>query len=335
MKIFAFALLLAGAASAQTFHTFQVPGCDATAPAALNDLSEVVGTATCNGLSTAFIRDAAGHFTTFTIDGAPTTATGINIHGAVVGFYTVTNCQGPLPGFSVCQYSFVRSPQGVITTIQSENPMMQVSYPVGINDKGQIAGASLVARIATWFRDSDGTWMGIGFPNGPGAAPCCINNVPEIAIAISPAVGQNSAITLNPLKYITPGFPPQLNVTYWGPANAFNIPVGISNNGGYMVGITRPQHSLPSEPSQVFIQSAVGSPLLVSVPSPGAVGGINILGEAVIGGNSYIPAGGTPIPIIISGGENVTAAAINDLGWVTGSYTVAGQAKTAGFLWRK
>src|SRR6516225_1337112 len=82
MKIFAFALLLAGAASAQTFHTFQVPGCDATAPAALNDLSEVVGTATCNGLSTAFIRDAAGHFTTFTIDGAPTTATGINIHGA-------------------------------------------------------------------------------------------------------------------------------------------------------------------------------------------------------------------------------------------------------------
>ena len=72
MKPFVFALLLAGAASAA--QTFQVPGCTATSPAAINDLNEVVGTATCGGLATAFIRDPAGHFTTFTVKGQPTTA---------------------------------------------------------------------------------------------------------------------------------------------------------------------------------------------------------------------------------------------------------------------
>jgi hypothetical protein len=103
MKPFLFALLAAGLASAQSVHTFQVPGCTATMPAAINDRNEVVGTAT----STAFIRDPAGHFTTFTVNGNPTTATGVNIHGAVIGSYTVANCQ-TLSGLT-CQFSYVRS----------------------------------------------------------------------------------------------------------------------------------------------------------------------------------------------------------------------------------
>jgi hypothetical protein len=83
-------------ANAASFTSFTVPGCSQTAAAAVNDKNEVVGTTTCGGIATAFIRDPAGHFTTFTIDGAPTTATGINIHGAVVGSYGVGNCL-PIP----------------------------------------------------------------------------------------------------------------------------------------------------------------------------------------------------------------------------------------------
>src|SRR6516164_6412710 len=108
MTTFVCALLLAGAAFAQT-KTFQVPGCIATSPAAINDLNEVVGTTTCGGLSTAFIRDPAGHFTTYTIDGKPTTATGINIHGAIIGSYSVANCIPAIPGLT-CLVGYVRAP---------------------------------------------------------------------------------------------------------------------------------------------------------------------------------------------------------------------------------
>jgi hypothetical protein len=216
----------------------------------------------------------------------------------------------------------------VITTIQDANPAinpaLSYSYPVGINDKGQIAGAFMPFRTGAWFRDSDGTITFINFGNTSiNVVPCCINNVPEIALTVTLSLA-NSAITLNPLKTEPsplPG-PPQYDITYWGPGKgASNSPLGISSNGGYMVGVTKP---FSLEPPQVFIQSAVGSPLLVSIPGalpvnagPGQ-GGINTRGEAVIGGNSYIPAGGTPIAITISGGENVFATAINDLGWVTG-----------------
>ena len=119
MKTFVLALLLAGAASAA--QTFQVPGCTATSPAAINDLNEVVGTATCGGIATAFIRDLAGHFTTYTVNGDATTATGVNIHGAIVGSYTIPDCSpgGTPPNFipTECIFGYLRSPNGAITTL--------------------------------------------------------------------------------------------------------------------------------------------------------------------------------------------------------------------------
>jgi hypothetical protein len=53
-------LLAATLATANTasFTTFTVPGCCQTAAAAINDKNEVVGTTTCGGIATAFIRDA-------------------------------------------------------------------------------------------------------------------------------------------------------------------------------------------------------------------------------------------------------------------------------------
>ena len=41
-----------------TTGRFTVPGCCQTAAAAINDKNEVVGTTTCGGIATAFIRDA-------------------------------------------------------------------------------------------------------------------------------------------------------------------------------------------------------------------------------------------------------------------------------------
>jgi hypothetical protein len=348
VKPFVFALLLAGAASAA--QTFQVPGCTATAPAAINDLNEVVGTATCGGLATAFIRDAAGHFTTYTIDGKPTTATGVNIHGAVVGSYSVPDIADCIPNpfpLVQCEFGYVRSPNGSITTLNVPGLSGYVR-PVAINASGQIAGniAGNTAndRPQVFLRDDDGTFPFIS----PGPPPesfisqnitgltdtgeivgtgytgfCCFQAFVRIPVPPSPPFGNNGkVIFVGPSVYPTATFG-----------------TGIDRLGAHIIGYAisfNPNNSTTT--TQGFTQTPTGLPKLFPVPfaefasPPGAPGGINSHGEGVLE-NVYVAPNGVVTTITIPDCTAVMAQAINDLGWVTGSCTLAGE--SVGFLWRK
>jgi hypothetical protein len=323
-------------ANAASSTTFQVPGCGQTAAAAINDHRVVVGSTNCGGIATAFIRDAAGHFTTFTVDGKPTTATGINIHGAVVGAYTVVNC---LPGLS-CVHGYVRSPDGVITTIvgQGGSPVL-FANPFAINASGQAAGtiAPSLPAAQAWFRDADGTFTVLqrsfqeqGFKGGVVTG---LNDAGEIAGAafLGPSDLARAFIrdpktgTLNIV-----GPPATLGGDTWV--------IGINGLGdvvGYVNTLNLDNHSITT---QGFTQTATGAPKLFPVPFTAidaglpfsrVVGGsINARGEAVLE-NLYIAPNLATTMIELGPCGNVVAEAINDEGWVTGN--CGGDA----FLWRK
>jgi hypothetical protein len=342
MRTFVFALLLAGAASAaQT--TFQVPGCTATSPAAINDLNEVVGTATCNGLATAFIRDPAGHFTTFTIDGKPTTATGVNIHGAVIGSYTIPDCDpfsGPIP--TTCEFGYVRSPNGAITTLNLPG-INGGGYvrPVAINASGQIAGNILESfinnRPQVFLRDNDGTFPFLSPGPPPSFVSQTLTGVTDSGEIVG--TGYNFSLFQAFVRIPVPPTPPFGNngkVILVGPSvfptSAFGT--GIDRLGAHIIGYAITFNPDNSTTTQGFTQTPTGLPKLFPLPSVSQQlsGGINSHGEGVLG-NVHIAPNGTVTPITIPDCTAVAATAINDLGWVTGSCTQAGE--TVGFVWRK
>jgi hypothetical protein len=322
-------------ANAASFTTFQVPGCGQTTAAAINDHRVVVGTTNCGGIATAFIRDVAGHFTTFTVDGNPTTATGINIHGAVVGTYgdTHVNC-GPLP----CIFPYVRSPDGVITTIVGPGGSpVNFAIPFAINASGQVAGTTppFLPAPQAWFRDVDGTFTGLNlFEQGfKGAVVTGLNDAGEIAgAAFLPPADVARAFIRDP-KTGT------LNIV--GPLVSFlgaTWVIGINRLGdvvGYVSTINLGNNSITT---QGFTQTATGAPKLFPVPftvlngglpfSRLVGGGINARGEAVLQNLHIAPNLATTI-IELGPCGNVVAEAINNKGWVTGSCD--GNA----FLWRK
>ena len=329
-------------ANAASFTTFTVPGCGQTAAAAINDKNEVVGTTTCGGIATAFIRDAAGHFTTFTIDGAPTTATGINIHGAVIGAYSVDCTITPIPP---CLAGYVRSPQGVITKINA--PASPFVVPFAINASGQIAGnePNFGVNLAAqgFFRDVDGTFIRLNFVEHgfKGEIVSGIDDARDISGGAFQFVSDIARAFIRA---------PDGTVNIVGPPNAGlpgdNWAIGIDRLGGHIVGYANIFDNFEIT-TRGFTQTATGAPKLFPVPftSPNGIlpfsalvsVGINSHGAAVSspafvasnGQSIYIAPDGTISTIELGPCQNAVATAINDNGWVTGS--CGGDA----FLWRK
>jgi hypothetical protein len=118
-------------------------------------------------------------------------------------------------------------------------------------------------------------------------------------------------------------------VTFIGPPiYSDKFGTGIDRLGAHIIGY------VITPTTQGFIQTATGLPKLFPLPpfsSPNLPGGVNSHGEGVLE-NVDVDANGTVRTIAIPDCTAVTAVAINDLGWVTGSCTHAGQ--TVGFLWK-
>jgi hypothetical protein len=322
MRTFVFALLFAGAASAA--QTFQVPGCTATAPAAINDLNEVVGTATCNGL-----------------------ATGVNIHGAIVGSYSIPDCS-PISdsgSLNLCEFGYVRSPDGAITTLNLPDVEITFVRPVAINASGQIAGNVLLAsRPQVFLLNGDGQFISPGPPGGF----CCAGGIITGLADTGAVVGVGEILfgfaPEASLRIPAPPSPPfgaNGVVTILGRPSAFAYALGIDRLGAHIIGYAGGSTPPPDATltTQGFIQTPTGLPKFFSVDftatanfTPQVSGGVNSHGEGVLGDVRVAPNGATTtitIPDCIA----VSSQAINDLGWVTGSCTHAGQ--TVGFLWRE
>lgn len=252
------AALFAFQATAATFFTFQVPGCQGTQANAINDKGVVVGT--CGGKG--FIRDERGRFTTFAVVGAiGTGATAINNHGEVTGTYAVE-----VPDFGIVSQGFVRSPQGVVTTFSSSlTPGIGTStFPTSINDSGQIVGTSASFRLTAFVRNPDGTItvaepLLMGFK---GSEATGINNVGEIS-GVAFRVGDIGQAFIRDASG---------NFTIVGPINTFDTwAIAISDRGsvlGTANGIDCAGGGMCSLVTTVFTETATGG-ISNYTPSPG------------------------------------------------------------------
>jgi hypothetical protein len=315
MKIFAFALLFGVQLFGAHFITFQVPDCPGTAPTAINNNGVVVGICSDQG----FIRDASGHFTR--LPGLFPAA--INIHGVITG-----TGGGSFGGF-------VREPQGTITTLPP-----QATIPIAINASGQIVGTAIegASPPQAFLLEPDGT-LTIFIPQvHKGAVATGINEIGEITGAAFQGISDLAQGFIRSPNGVT---------TQIGPVNTEEVWGLDINRAGTVIGIANAQiPPLGVWQTQGFIQTATGAPVLFPMQSvtpivlpyrPYVNGGINAKGFAVIQ-NLYVyvrPDGTVSITKIELGPcGDVSAQAINDIGWVTGSCTVPGH-PPSGFLWRK
>ncbi len=101
------ALLAAGPALAESFVTFQIPGGTDIDVVKINNMGTVAGSYTALGKQRGFVRNAAGQVTTFDYNGKDTAPTSISDDGTVVGYYF----DGSLLG------GFKRSPNGTMTQV--------------------------------------------------------------------------------------------------------------------------------------------------------------------------------------------------------------------------
>ena len=139
--------------------TFDVPGALLTSPAAINGNGDVAGVyADAGGFNHGFVRTIDGTFTTFDVPGAltqiGTNPTSINASGVVVGWYFSAN--------PINYGGFLRTPDGTITTF---NVPVGDTYPVSINDAGEIAGNYVYFCTYGFLRAPDGTITTFDFPN--------------------------------------------------------------------------------------------------------------------------------------------------------------------------
>ena len=102
-------------------------------------------------------------------------ATGINVHGEVVGFYYVSTSEGQW------SHGFLRRSDGSILSF--DPPSSRETFAHGLNDSGAIVGAYLDSlRITRGFiRDPSGSFESIDVPEAVSTIPTAINNNGEIA----------------------------------------------------------------------------------------------------------------------------------------------------------
>ena len=130
--------ILAPGVSSGTITSFDVPGGEgATYPAAINPAGTIMGWYADGFAFHGFLRAHDGTFTTFDIPAGaiPLPDMGINPAGAITGSYFDVNS---------LEHSFVRSPDGTITTSTliepPHDPFLSTFEPVSINPTGAITG---------------------------------------------------------------------------------------------------------------------------------------------------------------------------------------------------
>jgi uncharacterized membrane protein len=308
-----------GPVLAASFVTFQVPGCPGDAMAtAINDKGVIVGTCGVGQNFQGFIRDPFGHFTLL----PNLFPNAINIHGAITGETT-----GPNQGF-------VRSDSGVVTTFSAG---LGATFPVAINDKGQIVGTREDSIRHAFLREPDGTFVtflefgsqanaisdlgdivgaedrNVSIPQSFLRAPSGIVTFVGPMIGAPPPTPYDWAVSIN-----------RTGTAWLGIANTFSFLTLKTESHGYI-------QTSPTVPPRLFLLTdpVDNSPLPFQRAGGG---GINASRAAAIQ-NLYVAPDGSISQIDLGACGNVSAQGINDSGWVTGYCTMQGQ--SFGFLWRK
>ena len=119
---------------------------DGTHPSGINDWGEITGWFQSMSGTHGFLRDRDGTISTFQVSNHPTTPSAINTKGEISGWYLdATGAHG-----------FLRHKHGAITTFDVAVKGVNGTFPVSINNDGQIAGYYYLDRAYSFVRDENG-----------------------------------------------------------------------------------------------------------------------------------------------------------------------------------
>lgn len=146
---------ISSTALAGTFVTVTNPeGAQSAAAIGINDQGEVAGSYTTDGVDMiGFAGSIDGDYETFSVDGHPTQARGINNAGTVTGYF--------VPGPQMNQ--FIRAADGAVTTITKDGAPV-VGIAEGISASGKFVGDYLRnpgdVPLRTGYEGAGSTYMG-------------------------------------------------------------------------------------------------------------------------------------------------------------------------------
>jgi hypothetical protein len=242
---------LAQVQNTATFITFSAGNCD-TRPVAINDFGTITGYCGVPAkyrYDMGFVRDASGTITQFSAPNAiQTEPAGINAQGSITGTYYVISVLGYPGPPTYAVHGFVRSPQGVITTI--DGPSTTETWATGINNAGTITGYYTGPHdVAQGFvRSPDGTFTEFG----PPGVPCVVGGCGVFPEGINTA-GSIAGYYFNP-NNVSHGFVRYPNGTF----TPFDLPgstrtwvTGISADGsttGYYLDANGVTHDFVRSP---------------------------------------------------------------------------------------
>jgi hypothetical protein len=209
-------------------------------PVAINVAGEVVGNyPDFNLASNVFVRSVSGTVSTFTLSfGAdfPTTVTGLNAGGAVIG-YASSSTQLVAQGFLWSGSGSVPNPLANSTTLITASGSTG-TFPTGINADGTIVGCYSIGTIYYDFvRDTDGTITTLSVP---GTVPGCVVSSPSPGLydVVPPSITINDEGTIagsyTDAAKVPSGFVQSADgklTTFAHPGATLTMPTSINNRG--------------------------------------------------------------------------------------------------------
>ncbi len=145
------------------FTSFSAQSSPGTYPAGINVSGQVAGTYSGKRRNYGFVRDQFGKVTTFNPVGSQNMlTTGINQKGQVLGWY--------IDNITSVYHGFLRNSDGTIIVIDVPGTGQNANtgpMPLSINDKGQIAGYSVLSPYVyqSFVRDQGGNVVTFAAPN--------------------------------------------------------------------------------------------------------------------------------------------------------------------------
>jgi probable HAF family extracellular repeat protein len=214
-------LLLSASAFSQesktkfTYKSLRVPGSSSTGPTGVNNLGDIVGSFSSNGVGAGFLY-SAGTFETIACPGASsTTANAINDSGVIVGscLFSGTSLQGFI--YQNGTYTYVNYPKAKLTSLN------------GINNQGEVVGEYYIETDSYHgFLYSNGTFTVLGTK---GTTLSAINNAGMIAGNACINVDQCSAG--EGVVYVKGPTRSKLQETVMYPGSTGTGLTGINDNG--------------------------------------------------------------------------------------------------------
>jgi len=292
-----------------TYTTFDCPGVGSAQPIALNDNGVIAGHCGLYG----FIRAADASIVTFSVSGADMTyVSGINGNGDVVGTYTFSG--GTAQGY-------LRAADGTVTILDE-------LYATAINDSGVITGVT--KNEQGFVRDVDGTTTTFAVPNASQTYPEAINSSGEITghAALNECCGILRGFVRTPggklIQFKAPG-----NVTEAYGINSHGDVTGSYGSGGFIRSsdgtittfqVVKPRFLI--YPAINDHRAIVGSYEKEEVDYPCDHGCTGFLKAR----------DGTIRKIKVPVYGNAEPLAINNKGWIAGSYVIGGGGAPHGFI---